>query len=499
MSVKTSLNRREFLRAGAGAAVAAAASPWLASTARSHDDFSRLDALGQAELVRSGAVSPHELVEAAIRRIEQLNPVLNAVVTADFERALERCQRPLPKGPFTGVPFLLKDLMEYEGVRYCSGSALFRDRIGKTTPELARRMEASGLVVLGKTNTPEFGLLPCTEPALFGPSRNPWDPSRDPGGSSGGAAVAVASGMVPMAQGGDGGGSIRVPASNCGLFGMKVSRGRQPEPRSSPGNLAVRHVLTRSVRDSLTILQATALTESEGSELPPMAAPPGRPSPRLRIAFHTTDYTGASAHPECVAAVHSTAKLCELLGHSVVEDQPKLDGDRFIDHFLVLWSFIPTLIAGEVEKHLGHAPPTTAFEPWTWGLIDHYRRQPEGALESALQYMQQVSEEMTRFHERYDLILTPVLSKPGVRTRELSPDLPFEILRERVADYVTFTPVANATGNPAMSVPLYWTAEGYPVGTHFSGRAGDEATLFSLAFQLEEARPWANRRPQVSA
>ena len=499
MSSNASFDRREFLRVGAGAALAAAAAPWLPIAAFAEDDFSRLDALGQAGLVRSGAVSPRELAEAAIRRIEKLNPVLNAVVATDFERALERCGRPLPEGPFTGVPFLFKDLVEYQGVRYTSGSGLFRDRVGKTTPELARRMEAAGLVVLGKTNTPEFGLLPCTEPKLFGPARNPWELSHDPGGSSGGAAVAVASGMVSMAQGGDGGGSIRVPSSNCGLFGIKVSRGRQPEPSLTPGDLAVRHVLTRSVRDSAAILQATALTPAEGSRLPPPVSPPGQRPRQLRIAYHTTDLAGVRSHPECVTAAVSSARLCELLGHRVEEAKPNIDGERFIEHFLVLWSFIPTMILELVTKQLGHPVPRTAFEGWTWGLVDHYRKQPAGALEAAEKYMQEVTREMARFHELYDVVLTPVLSKPGVRTRELSPDLPFQELRERVVAYVSYTPLANATGSPAMSVPLHWTPDGYPVGSHFSGRVGDEATLFALAEQLEEARPWANRRPRVSA
>jgi amidase len=499
MHANGSLDRREFLRLGAGAALIAAAAPGLPIAAFAEDDFSGLDGLAQAGLVRSGAVSPRELVEAAIRRIEKLNPILNAVVATDFERALERSAGPLPEGPFTGVPFLLKDLVDYPGVPYTSGSALFRDRVGSTTPELARRMEAAGLVVLGKTNTPEFGLLPCTEPVLFGPARNPWDLSHDPGGSSGGTAVAVASGMVPLAQGGDGGGSIRVPSSNCGLFGIKVSRGRQPEPSLTPGDLAVRHVLTRSVRDSAAMLQATARTPSEGSRLPPAVASPGQKPQRLRIAYHTTDLSGVRSHPECVAAVISSAKLCELLGHRVEEARPNIDGESFIEHFMVLWSFIPTMILEQVTKQLGHPVPRTAFEGWTWGLVDAYRKQPEGALEAAVQYMQEVTRKMARFHQRYDVVLTPVLSKPGVRTRELSPDLPYEELRKRVVAYVSYTPVANATGSPAMSVPLRWTSGGYPVGSHFSGRPGDEATLFALAEQLEEARPWANRRPRVFA
>jgi amidase len=499
VSTDASLSRRQFLRAGAGAALTAAAVPWLQAPAFAEDEFARLDALGQAELVRSGVVSARELAEAAIRRIENLNPVLNAVVATDFERALERCDRALPEGPFTGVPFLLKDLVEYEGVRYTSGSVLFRDSVGRETHELARRMDAAGLVMLGKTNTPEFGLLPCTEPKLFGPARNPWDVSHDPGGSSGGAAVAVSSGMVPMAQGGDGGGSIRVPASNCGLFGMKVSRGRQPDPPPTPGDLAVHHVLTRSVRDSAAILQATALTKAEGGRLPPPVSSEGEKLRRLRIAYHTSDFRGVRAHPECVAAVESSARLCEQLGHHVEEASPKIEGESFVERFLVLWSSMPAILLDQVTRQRGQPVPLTAFEGWTWGLIEHYRKQPAGALEAAVEHMRGGTREMVRFHQRYDVVLSPVLSKPGARTGELAPDLPFEELRQRVIAYVAYTPVANVTGCPAMSVPLHWTPDGHPVGSHFSGRPGEEATLFALAGQLEKARPWASRRPRVSA
>jgi len=451
--------------------------------------------------VRSGAASPRELVEAAIARIERLDPVLNAVVATDFGRALERASsRELPEGPFTGVPYLLKDLLEYEGLPYRAGSRLFAGRTGARNPEYVRRTLATGLVVLGKTNAPELGLLPSTEPRLTGAARNPWRPSHSPGGSSGGAAAAVASGMVPFAQASDGGGSIRIPASSCGLFGMKVSRGRQPEPGPPfPGELSVTHALTRSVRDSEVLLEATARTPADGSTLPPPVPPPGAAPRTLRVAFHVEDHRGERAHSQCVAATESAARLCALLGHEVEPARPPIDGQRFVEGFLVLWAYIPFRIAQEVERASGRPPPRDAFEPWTWGLVEHYRSQPEGALERAVATMQEVTETLRAFHERFDVVLSPALAAPPVRTHELAPDLPFETLRERTIDYVAFTPVANATGAPSMSVPLHWTPAGLPVGSLFSAAHGQEATLFALARQLEAARPWRNRRPPVFA
>lgn len=490
------LSRRQLLAGAAGLAATAG----LPRFAYARDELARLDALGQAELVRSGAASPRELVEAAIARIERLDPVLNAVVATDFGRALERAQGPLPDGPFTGVPYLLKDLAEYEGVPWRAGTRLFADRVGRTNSEYVKRTLATGVVVLGKSNTPEFGLLPNTEAYVYGPARNPWNPDYSPGGSSGGAAVATASGMVPFAHASDGGGSIRIPSSNCGLFGMKVSRGRQPEPGPPvPGELGVTHAVTRSVRDSEVLLQATARSASEGSNLPPPVPPPDTPPRKLRIALHTSDYYGERVHPECVAAVESAARLCALLGHEVEPAHPPIDGESFIETFLVLWAYIPYAIVEQIRRATGAPPPREAFEPWTWGLVEHFRRQPERAVERAVAHMQRVTEQVNAFHASWDVLLTPTLATPPVRTHELAPDLPFEKLRQLTIDYVAFTPVANATGGPSMSVPLHWTPEGLPVGCLFTAPHGDEATLFGLARQLEAARPWIGRRPPGSA
>ena len=446
--------------------------------------------------MRSGDVSPRELLEAAIARIEALNPVVNAVVSTDFGRALERSNGDAPEGPFAGVPYLIKDLVEYEGLPFEMGSRLFAGRPGRTNPEYVKRILATGVSVVGKSATPELGLLPVTEPRLHGTTRNPWSLDHTPGGSSGGAAAAVAAGMVPFAHASDGGGSIRIPASCCGLFGMKVSRGRQPEPSPPlPGELPVNHCVSRSVRDSEVMLQATARTAGDGSTLPPPVPAPGEAPPRLKIAWSATDFAGRRSHPECVAATESAARLCELLGHDVEEVRPDFDGERFIESFLVLWAFIPTRLVEAVTRATGAPPPRDALEGWSWGLVDHLKRQPDGALERAVAHLQEVSGSLASFHEDWDVMLTPVLSKPPVRAHELAHDLPFETLRERTLAWVGFTPLANVTGGPSMSVPLHWTPEGLPVGSLFTAAHGAEATLFGLARQLEAARPWIGRRP----
>lgn len=473
------------------------------------DDFAFLDATAQAELVRRREVKAVELVDAAIERIERLNPTLNAVVTPMYEQARAAATAELPDGPFAGVPFLLKDLLaSYRGVRMTSGSTFQRDFVPDHDSELVVRLKRAGLIIVGKTNTPEFGILPTTEPHLFGPTHNPWDTSRTPGGSSGGSAAAVAAGLVPMAHGNDGGGSIRIPSSCCGLFGLKPTRARNPlGPNYGDmfSGLVAEHALTRSVRDSAALLDATS-----GPDVgdPYWAPPPVRPfleevstNPgRLRIAFTTTAATDAPVHADCVKAAHDVAALCIDLGHEVVEVTPDVSGDLVTQSFITLWSAGCAWTIDGMALVTGRTSTTDDFEPLTWALYEMGRQQSAPVYLLALAALQGLSREIARFFIDYDVWLTPTLAELPVPlgTFDSPPDNPLLGLF-RAAEFMPFTPIANITGQPAMSVPLFWNADGLPVGTQFIGRFGDEATLFRLAAQLEAARPWADKRPPVSA
>jgi amidase len=468
-----------------------------------------IDATGLAELVRARKVSPRELCEAAIARIERVNPKLNAVVTPMFERALERAAGELPDGPFRGVPFLMKDLgASYGGVRMTAGSRFLAEYVPDFSSELTVRLERAGLVVLGKTNTPEFGILPTTEPHFLGRCKNPWTGEHTTGGSSGGSAAAVAAGMVPMAHANDGGGSIRIPASCCGLFGLKPTRARNPMgPRIGDvmNGLVAEHAVTRSVRDSARLLDAT---HGHAPGDPYWAPPPVRPyaaelvegGPRLRVALCLTTPYGTPLHPDAIAATRDAAKLCEELGHHVEEAAPNLDGPMLLQTFMAVWtSGVAMSIAGYAHL-LGREPKDEELEPLTrvYRMMGKAVPAPDYLL--AIAYLQQMSREVAAFMSKHDVWLTPTLGEPPLRLGELdTPDGDPSALSIRLAHFVPFTPIANITGQPAMSVPLFWNEAGLPVGAHFFGRFGDEGTLFRLAAELERARPWAQRRPPIHA
>jgi len=468
-----------------------------------------MDATVQAELVRRRKVKPIELVDAAIGHIERLNPTLNAVITPMYEEARAIAKGKLSDGPFTGVPFLLKDLLaSYKGVRMASGSAFQRDFVPDYDSELVVRLKRAGLIIVGKTNTPEFGLLPTTEPRLFGLTHNPWDVTRTAGGSSGGSAAAVASGMVPMAHGNDGGGSIRIPSSCCGVFGLKPTRARNPlgpDFGDMFTGLVCEHAVTRSVRDSAALLDATS-----GPDVgdPYWAPPPERPFlievnadlEPLHIAFTTVAGTGVAVHPDCVVAVRDAAALCDDLGHEVVEASPEIPAELLSQSFITLWSAGCAWMIDGIALSSGRTPAPDQFEALTWALYGMGRAQTAPAYLLALTALQKISRQIAQFFRDYDVLLTPTLGEPPVPlgTFDSPPDDPLRGLM-RAGQFVPFTPIYNVTGQPAMSVPLYWNSEGLPIGVHFIGRFGDEGTLFRLAAQLESARPWADRRPRISA
>ncbi|MEP7383519.1 MAG: amidase [Gemmatimonadota bacterium] len=490
------------------------------------------DSLDLAALVRSRQVSPRELVEAAIARIERLNPQLNAVIHPMFAQARQIADAPLahPEGTFAGVPFLIKDLLTaYAGEPLESGSALYAGWRPDHDSEVMRRYRRSGVIVLGKTNTPEFGLAPFTEPKAKGITRNPWNVDRTTGGSSGGSAAAVASGMVTMAGGGDGGGSIRIPASCCGVFGLKATRGRVPTGPDD-GELwagaVTEGVLSRSVRDSAAMLDALhgadvgapyAAPPRERPFLGEVAADPGR----LRIAFTDASMLGHAIHPDCSAAVRDAARLLESLGHHVEERAPSLDRDGFNQAFI-------TIVCGEVvadlrdaARRLGREATRGDVEVATWGLATLGGAISAGDYASAHRYLQRIARGIGHFFEEVDLLLTPTLGAPPILHGALQPKPAEERLLKlfgalgagrlmkrlgaigeaaaTIFDFTPYPPLFNITGQPAMSVPLWWNGEGLPVGVQLAGRFGDDATLFRVAGQLERARPWGGRWPGVHA
>jgi amidase len=473
------------------------------------EELAKLDAVAQAEMVRIKEVTPLELVDAAIERIERVNPTLNAVVIPMYEQARDQAKGSLPNGPFTGVPFLVKDLLaEVAGVRMTEGSAYLKDFVPEHDTEVVSRLRRAGLIFLGKTSTSEFGLLPTAEPRLFGPARNPWDTGRTTGGSSGGSAAAVAAGMVPMAEGSDAGGSIRIPASCCGVFGLKPTRARTP---LGPQYLEIigaystaEHAITRSVRDSAVLLDAIS---GPVPAYPYWVAPPERPfinevgaNPgKLRIAYSTKTTSGIPVHGDCIAAVQEVAKLCAFLGHELVEASPVIE-DQLMQQFGRGWAFVPVYVIDYWKRRLEKEPMPEHFEPMTWTLYEWGLKQNVLNVYQCIEALQRISEKVTAFFSDYDVFLTPTLAEPPVPlgTFDSTPENPIQGLI-RSGSFSPFTSVFNITGQPAMSVPLFWNQDGLPIGAQFVARYGDEATLFRLAAQLETAHPWSGKYPPVWA
>lgn len=473
------------------------------------EDILGLDATAQAELIRRKEIQPLELVEAAIERVEKVNPNLNLVITTLFDEARSAAAATIPGGPFAGVPFLMKDIGAFlAGAPMSMGTMLLKDFVPGHDSELTRRLKKAGLIIIGKTNTPEFGLMPTTEPRLFGPSRNPWNMDKTTGGSSGGSAAAVAAGLVPMAHANDGGGSIRIPASCCGVFGLKPTRARNPlgpDFGDIISGLVCEHAVCRSVRDSATLLDATSGPDIGDPYWAPAPARPfieevGADPGNLKIAVSTQALTGGAVHEDCLAAVEDAAALCRDLGHALVEADLSGAGEpeAFMQAFNVLWYSGCASTIDTIARMGGIPPQADYFEPLTWAIYEIGREFSASDYLTALRTIQSASREVGKFFADYDVLLTPVLAEPPVNigTFDAPESNPMQAW-ERIVEFAPFTATFNATGQPAMSVPLYWNRDNLPVGTHFVGRFGDEATLFRLAAQLEEARPWATRRPLI--
>jgi amidase len=470
-------------------------------------DYASYDAMGLAALVHHRSVTPLELVDSAIGLIEKHNPALNAVIWTMFDRARDSARTVPTDGVFAGVPFLLKDILGgMAGVPTRNGSRISPAVPATHNSELVNRFLKAGLIPLGKTNVPEFGIVGTTESKLYGPARNPWNTAYSTGGSSGGSGAAVASGMVPVAHANDGGGSIRIPASCCGLVGLKPTRARNPAGPDFGdvyNGLIGDHIVSRSVRDTAAMLDVVSGPDVGDPYYAPTApasfleaaqvAPKG-----LKIAVTRNLMDGRPYHPDCLAAVDAAAAVCASLGHHVEEAQPSIDFGAMTDAFFAVWSGGLAMQVDGLIAQYGGAADLDHLEGLTLGL---YRM---GQQVTAAQYMgaqivfQQIGRAIARWQQGYDIWLTPTLGSPpmAIGTMDFDQTDPMAAYAP-VMDYTPFTPIQNATGAPAINVPLHWNDAGLPIGVQFAGRFGDEAGLLALAAQLEAAMPWNQRRPPV--
>jgi amidase len=461
-----------------------------------------------AEMVRSGEVSARELAEESYEAIARLNGELNAFVTLAEERALAQADA-IEAGddrPLAGVPIAIKDLGPLtEGIRTTFGTRLLGDWVPDHDSALVRRLREAGAIIVGKTNTPEFGLLPVTEPERFGPARNPWDSTRTPGGSSGGSGCAVASGMVPIAHGNDGGGSIRIPASCCGLVGLKPTRGRvsmAPDYAELVGGIGIDGVVSRTVADTALALDILSGYETGDPYWAPDPSAPfveavDRQPGKLRVAWSTEAPNRVAVHPDCQAATREAASLLESLGHSVEESAPDWFDENYVPFFLTIWAAACSAQISEIGALTGGVD-VHQVEPLSRELYEEGQRISAADLIASLDYLRTLARRIVSFWNDYDVFVTPSLAQPPIEIGALQPGPgePAMSMLEKSADFVPFTPAINLTGQPAISLPLHHSSEGLPIGVHFIGPPADEELLLSLAAQLEEAAPWAERRPE---
>jgi len=481
------------------------------------------DATELAAMIRRKDITALEAVDDAIARAEAMQPKLNFLVTAMFEQARARARAGGLSGPFAGVPYLIKDMYDIAGVptRWGARATEMAPLPAESSPQV-KAFEAAGLVLIGKSSLGEFGFLPTSEPLAFGPTRNPWDLSLSSGGSSGGAAAAVAAGVLPMADAADGGGSIRIPASACGLFGLKPSPSRLIGDQHAAGGLevTVEHCISRSVRDSAALFAAMERIGA-GALLPPIGAVTGPSKRRLRVGYVIDSIGGRQPDAEVRVGVDSTARLLEQLGHTVEETTWPLNGAALTDDFFKFWmagaleavglvrlAINPKVVAlaslalqsiGLFRHGIGHKPDQSMLEPFTLEMAEMAAQLPAGELENAKARMREYQKSYVGWFSAYDVILSPTLVRPSVPVGHIVGSMSVDTAITRSGEFADYTLIHNVARAPAMSVPLHWTAGGLPVGMQFAAREGDEQMLFELAYELEAARPWAHRRPSVFA
>lgn len=473
----------------------------------SFDEYVRHDALGLATLIRDGEVTAAEVVDAALARADAVDPAINAIVARRDDRARDQAAKPVREGAFAGVPFVFKDLFCWqEGWPAEAGSKLWKSFVAPADFTLVRRVAASGAIAVARTASSEYGISISTESAALGPTRNPWDLALSPGGSSGGTAAAVAAGIVPMGNGSDGGGSIRIPAANCGLFGLKPTRGRNPFGPfvgEGWGGLATQHVLSRSVRDSAAMLDATEGPETgEPYTCPPPARPflseVGAAPGRLRVAFHLTGLGGTPLDPVNRAAVCDAVDLLQALGHEVEETHPAVELDRLAPAMMTVVGANQKLALDSRYAQLDREPREGDVEAVTRSFAEHGARVSAADYADALQVFHRLGRDFGAFFERYDVLVSTVLGQPPARIGDIRTDSgDADAFLQTVWDKMPVTQFFNISGCPAMSVPLHWSPTGLPIGIHVGAGFGREDVLFRLAGQLERARPWFHRRPAL--
>ncbi|MEO0466672.1 MAG: amidase [Pseudomonadota bacterium] len=499
------LTRRHLLAGGAAIGALAACSPVrdldaddrIIATNASDDSGESgkfIDGVAMAALIRSGEMTASEAVEQAILRSERLNPQINAIATKSYDQARQSAIA-RPQGPFGGVPTFIKDLETTAGVKTMYGSRGFSEFVSPADGEVATFWKAGGTVSLGKSTTPEMGLTASTEPLVTGITRNPWNLNRIPGGSSGGAAALTAARVVPFAHASDGGGSIRIPASCCGLFGLKPSRGRvgQIARAGRPIDISVHHTVTWTVRDS-----AALFAMAETGVYDRLGVISGPSSDRLRIGFAPEPMNGSALHPDVLAVAEETAVLCESLGHEIVEADLSFDLARFTDAFTLLWAAAAAEFAQAASRMSGQPIGPDIVEPLTLWLAAYFQARAD-QMPEAIGYLQAFEDQYTSFFDGFDVLLQPTLTTPPVEVGVFNPAGDAEAVFAAVSDFVGYTPPMNVAGAPSMSVPLGMSSDGLPIGMMFSGAPGQDARLIHLAYELEAAAPWINRVPPVSA